>query len=51
MAQYNLENFDASIIAFEQAEKHKKSARLAKQWIKFVEKEKLHSESLKKALL
>ncbi|WP_404396887.1 hypothetical protein [Pseudoalteromonas phenolica] len=51
MAQYNLENFDASILAFEQAEKHKKSQRLAKQWIKFVEKEKLHSESLKKALL
>lgn len=51
MAQYNLENFDASILAFEQAEKHKKSQRLAQQWIKFVEKEKLHSESLKKALL
>lgn len=51
MAQYNLENFDASILAFEQAEKHKKSQRLAKQWIKFVEKEKLHFESMKKALL
>lgn len=51
MAQYNLENFDASILAFEQAEKHKKSSRLAKQWIKFVKKEKLHSESLKQALL
>ena len=51
MAQFNLENFDASIIAFEQAEKHKKSERLAKQWLKYVKKEKLHNESLKKALL
>ena len=51
MAQYNLENFDASIIAFEQAEKHKKSERLARQWLKYVRKEKLHSESLKKAML
>ena len=25
MAQYNMQNFDASILAFEQAEKHKKS--------------------------
>ena len=31
MAQYNLQNFDASILAFEQAEKHKKSQRLAEQ--------------------
>lgn len=51
MAQYNLENFDASILAFEQAEKHKKSARLAKQWIKYVKKEKLHFQTLKQSLL
>ena len=51
MAQYNLTNFDASILAFEQAEKHKKSSRLAKQWIKYVKKEKLHAETLKQALL
>ncbi|CAM4180401.1 tetratricopeptide repeat protein [Pseudoalteromonas byunsanensis] len=51
MAQYNLQNFDASILAFEQAEKHKKSESLAKQWIKYVKKEKLHSETLKQALL
>ncbi|BBN83329.1 hypothetical protein PA25_33140 [Pseudoalteromonas sp. A25] len=51
MAQYNLQNFDASILAFEQAEKHKKSANLAKQWIKYVKKEKLHNETLKQALL
>ncbi|CAH9065103.1 hypothetical protein PSECIP111951_03619 [Pseudoalteromonas holothuriae] len=51
MAQYNLQNFDASILAFEQAEKHKKSANLAKQWIKYVKKEKLHVETLKQALL
>jgi tetratricopeptide (TPR) repeat protein len=51
MAQYNLTNFDASILAFEQAEKHKKSSRLAKQWIKYVKKEKLYADTLKKALL
>ncbi|MBD1583698.1 tetratricopeptide repeat protein [Pseudoalteromonas sp. S16_S37] len=51
MAQYNLQNFDASILAFEQAEKHKKSANLAKQWINYVKKEKLHNETLKQALL
>ncbi|KAF7764659.1 hypothetical protein PCIT_b0701 [Pseudoalteromonas citrea] len=51
MAQYNLTNFDASILAFEQAEKHKKSSRLAKQWIKYVKKEKLHADTLKQALL
>jgi len=34
MAQYSMQNFDASILAFEQAEKHKKSQRLAEQWIK-----------------
>jgi len=33
MAQYSMQNFDASILAFEQAEKHKKSQRLAEQWI------------------
>ncbi|AZZ96008.1 CDC27 family protein [Pseudoalteromonas sp. R3] len=51
MAQYNLKNFDASILAFEQAEKHKKSANLAKQWIKYVKREKIHAETLKQALL
>ncbi|WP_046005183.1 tetratricopeptide repeat protein [Pseudoalteromonas rubra] len=51
MAQYNLQNFDASILAFEQAEKHKKSANLAKQWIKYVKREKIHAETLKQALL
>ncbi|ESP93381.1 tetratricopeptide repeat protein [Pseudoalteromonas luteoviolacea] len=51
MAQYNLENFDASILAFEQAEKHKKSAKLAKQWIKYVQNEKLHKLSLKQAVI
>lgn len=51
MAQYNLTNFDASILAFEQAEKHKKSSRMARQWIKYVKKEKLHEEVLRKALL
>lgn len=51
MAQFNLQNFDASILAFEQAEKHKKSATLAKQWIKYVKREKVHAETLKQALL
>ncbi|QPB86055.1 tetratricopeptide repeat protein [Pseudoalteromonas rubra] len=51
MAQYNLKNFDASILAFEQAEKHKKSANLAKQWIKYVKREKIHAQTLKQALL
>ncbi|MDK1287987.1 tetratricopeptide repeat protein [Pseudoalteromonas umbrosa] len=51
MAQYNLENFDASILAFEQAEKHKKSAALARQWIKYVKNEKLHKQSLKESLM
>ena len=51
MAQYNLQNFDASILAFEQAEKHKKSQRLAQQWIKYVKREKVHAQTLKTALL
>lgn len=51
MAQYNLQNFDASILAFEQAEKHKKSQRLAKEWIKYVKREKVHAETLRTALL
>lgn len=51
MAQFNLQNFDASILAFEQAEKHKKSENLAKQWIKYVKREKIHTETLKQALL
>ena len=51
MAQFNLQNFDASILAFEQAEKHKKSENLAKQWIKYVKREKIHAETLKQALL
>ena len=51
MAQYNLQNFDASILAFEQAEKHKKSQRLAQQWIKYVKREKIHAETLRTALL
>ncbi|NHH90424.1 hypothetical protein [Pseudoalteromonas sp. MB47] len=51
MAQYNLQNFDASILAFEQAEKHKKSQRLAEQWIKYVKREKVHAETLRTALL
>lgn len=51
MAQYSLQNFDASILAFEQAEKHKKSQRLAEQWIKYVKREKLHAETLRTALL
>ena len=51
MAQYNLQNFDASILAFEQAEKHKKSQRLAQQWIKYVKHEKVHAETLRTALL
>ncbi|WP_462163047.1 tetratricopeptide repeat protein [Pseudoalteromonas xiamenensis] len=51
MAQYNLQNFDASILAFEQAEKHKRSQRLAQQWIKYVKSEKLHAETLRTALL
>ncbi|MBB1386078.1 tetratricopeptide repeat protein [Pseudoalteromonas sp. SG45-5] len=51
MAQYNLQNFDASILAFEQAEKHKKSQRLAQQWIKYVKREKVHAETLRTALL
>ncbi|CCQ10602.1 TPR domain protein, putative component of TonB system [Pseudoalteromonas luteoviolacea B = ATCC 29581] len=51
MAQYNLQNFDASILAFEQAEKHKRAQRLAQQWIKYVKNEKVHFETLKTALL
>ncbi|MDQ9090063.1 CDC27 family protein [Pseudoalteromonas haloplanktis] len=51
MAQYSMQNFEASILAFEQAEKHKKSQRLAEQWIKYVKREKLHAETLRTALL
>lgn len=51
MAQYNLQNFDDSLSAFEQAEKHKNSQRLAQQWIKYVEREKIHAETLRTALL
>ncbi|WP_372762631.1 tetratricopeptide repeat protein [Pseudoalteromonas sp.] len=51
MAQYNLQNFDASILAFEQAQQHKQSQRLAQQWIQYVKREKIHAETLKTALL
>ncbi|WP_440056399.1 hypothetical protein ACSLBF_20010 (plasmid) [Pseudoalteromonas sp. T1lg65] len=51
MAQFNMQNFDASILAFEQAKKHAKSTNLATQWIKYVKSEKVHSETLKQALL
>ncbi len=46
MAQYNLENFDAAILAFEQAEQHTNARQMAKQWIKFVKSEKLHKDTL-----
>ena len=51
MAQYNLENFDAAILAFEQAEKFKKSERLARQWLKYVKREKLDKDTLSRAYL
>ncbi len=51
MAQYHLAHFDAAILAFEQAEKHAKAKRLAKQWIKYVKSEKQTAEILKTALL
>ena len=51
MAQYNLTNYDASILAFERAEKYKKSENLAKQWIKYVKREKTNAELLKTAYL
>ena len=51
MAQYNLENFDAAILAFEQAKKYKKSERLAAQWLQYVKREKLDKDTLAKAYL
>lgn len=51
MAQYNLENFDASILAFEQAKKFKKAERLAQQWLQYVKREKLDKDTLSKAYL
>jgi tetratricopeptide (TPR) repeat protein len=51
MAQYNLENFDAAILAFEQAEKFNKSERLARQWLKYVKREKLDKDTLANAYL
>jgi len=51
MAQYNLENFDASILAFEQAEKHKKAKKLASQWLKFVKREQLNAKAMRTAYL
>jgi len=51
MAQYNLENFDASILAFEQAEKHKKGKKLASQWLKFVKREQLNAKAMKTVYL
>ncbi len=51
MAQFNLENFDASILAFEQAEKHLKAKKLASQWIKYVKREQLSANVLKTAYL
>ena len=51
MAQYNLTNYDASILAFERAEKFKKAENLAKQWIKYVKREKTNAELLKTAYL
>jgi hypothetical protein len=51
MAQYNLENFDASILAFEQAKEHIKARKLASQWLKFVKREQLNAQTLKTAYL
>ena len=39
MAAFNLQNFEQSLVAFNQAKKVKSSAKTAKQWFHYVEKE------------
>ena len=39
MAAFNLQNFEQSLVAFSQAKKVKSSAKTAKQWFQYVEKE------------
>ena len=40
MAYFNLKEFEASIDALNQAKEHKSVQRMAKQWLKFVERER-----------
>ncbi|TWX54650.1 tetratricopeptide repeat protein [Colwellia hornerae] len=46
MAEFNLQNFDQSLSAFKQAKKIKSSAKTAKQWFLYVEKEQRAKQNL-----
>lgn len=46
MAQFNLEEFDEALLAFTQAQKIPKSAKTAKQWFHYVEREQGQRERL-----
>ena len=46
MAKFNLQAFDESLIAFTQAQKIPKSAKTAKQWFHYVEREQGQRERL-----
>lgn len=46
MAQFNLEEFDEALLAFTQAQKIPKSAKTAKQWFHYVEREQGQKERL-----
>ena len=46
MAKFNLQAFDESLIAFTQAQKISKSAKTAKQWFHYVEREQGQHERL-----
>ena len=46
MAYFNLKQFESSIEALSEAKKHKSVQRMAKQWLKFVEREKTSYQEL-----
>ncbi len=46
MANFNLKQFDQAIIAFTTAKSIKSSERMATQWLKFVEREKMSAKAL-----
>jgi hypothetical protein len=46
MAEFNLQKFGDSLSAFEQAKKIKSSAKTAKQWFQYVEKEQVAKQNL-----
>ena len=46
MAHFNLQQFDKSLTAFEQAQGIKSAEKMAKQWHRYVKKEQGYQEKL-----